>query len=165
MNGLAAGFALRRLGILNTRQIDRNQLGYAGPAQLCSNGATRSGKKLTGPALGHSLLTPQAWWHARFPDRNWEDIDYLGRDEWAEYLDWYAKVTHARVEFGTRATEIYPCKDYVNVTIVDANGDQHKITVRQVILANGRGFGKAKVSNRISQIYWRQTNFAFVSDM
>ena len=139
MNGLAAGFALRRLGILNMRQIDSNQLGYAGPwRNYARMELLRSGKKLTGPALGHSLLTPQAWWHARFPDRNWEDIDYFGRDEWAEYLDWYAKVTHASVEFGTRATKINPCRDYVNVTIVDASGDQHKITVRQVILANGR---------------------------
>ena len=139
MNGLAAGFALRRLGILNMRQIDRNQPGFAGPwRNYARMELLRSGKKLTGPALGHSLLTPRAWWHARFPNRNWEDMEYLGRDEWAEYLDWYASVTRASVEFGTRATEISPCRDHVDVTIVDASGEQNSIIVRQVILANGR---------------------------
>ena len=139
MNGLAAGFALRRLGIFNIRQIDQSQEGYTGPWRTYARmELLRSGKKLTGPALGHSFLTPQAWWHARFPERSWEDFEYFSREEWAEYLDWYASVTHAKVEFETKVTEINPHDDYATVKFVGANGDQHKIFVRQVILANGR---------------------------
>ena len=53
MCGLAAGFALRRLGISNLRQVDRSPEGREGPWRTYARMETlRSPKHLSGPVQG-----------------------------------------------------------------------------------------------------------------
>jgi len=57
MNGLAAGFALRRLGIFNIRQIDQSQEGYTGPWRTYARmELLRSGKKTHWPCAWSQLI-------------------------------------------------------------------------------------------------------------
>ena len=73
MNGLAAAFALRRLGINNISHIDAGRQGLSGPwLNYARMEYLRSGKNLTGPAQGHALLTPRAWWQASRPEQPWD---------------------------------------------------------------------------------------------
>ena len=97
MCGLAAGFALRRLGISNLRQVDRSPEGREGPWLTCARMETlRSPKHLSGPVQGVAGLTFRAWWEARGHD--WEALGRISTMVWADYLDWYRGVTGARVE-------------------------------------------------------------------
>ena len=97
MCGLAAAFALRRLGVSNLRHVDRSPAGREGPWLTYARMETlRSPKHLTGPVLGLPGLTFRAWWEARGGD--WEGLGRIPRTVWMEYLDWYRRVTGARVE-------------------------------------------------------------------
>ncbi|MEM8742127.1 MAG: FAD-dependent oxidoreductase, partial [Pseudomonadota bacterium] len=81
MNGLAAAFALRRLGIDRLRHIDA----AAGPAQAgpwltyARMEYLRSPKHLTGPALGLPNLTFRAWWEAQHGAAGWADLGFITR--------------------------------------------------------------------------------------
>ena len=97
MCGLAAAFALRRLGISNIRHVDRALRGREGPWLTYARMETlRSPKHLTGPVLGLAGLTFRAWWEAQGGD--WEALGRIPRTIWMEYLGWYRRVTGARVE-------------------------------------------------------------------
>ena len=97
MCGLAAAFALRRLGISNLRHVDRRPEGREGPWLTYARMETlRSPKHLTGPVLGLAELTFRAWWEGQ--GRDWEGLGRIPRTVWMEYLDWYRRVTGARVE-------------------------------------------------------------------
>ena len=97
MCGLAAAFALRRLGVSNLRHVDRRPEGGEGPWLTYARMETlRSPKHLTGPVLGIAGLTFRAWWEAQ--GRDWEALGRIPRTVWMEYLDWYRRVTGARVE-------------------------------------------------------------------
>ena len=94
MCGLAAAFALRRLGVSNLRHVDRSPAGREGPWLTCARMETlRSPKHLTGPVLGLPGLTFRAWWEARGDD--WEALGRIPRTVWMEYLDWYRRVTRS----------------------------------------------------------------------
>ena len=105
MCGLAAAFALRRLGISNLRHVDRSPEGREGPWLTYARMATlRSPKHLTGPVMGLAGLTFRAWWEAG--GRDWESLGRIPRTEWMDYLDWYRRVTGARVENEVEVTAI-----------------------------------------------------------
>ena len=147
MNGLAAAFALRRFGVLNIRQLDAKPAGFAGPwRNYARMQFLRSGKNQSGPSLDQALLTPQAWWQASRPNSDWKTFEYFGREDWAEYLEWYAKVTRADVEYETTVSEIVPKDDYVAIKILDSKRIQSCTYARQVVLATGReGLAKPRI--------------------
>ena len=147
MNGLAAAFALRRFGVLNIRQLDAKPAGFAGPwRNYARMQFLRSGKNQSGPSLDQALLTPQAWWQASRPNSDWKTFEYFGREDWAEYLEWYAKVTQADVEYETIVSEIVPKDEYVAIKTLDSKGIQSCTYARQVVLATGReGLAKPRI--------------------
>ena len=126
-------------GVLNIRQLDAKPAGFAGPwRNYARMQFLRSGKNQSGPSLDQALLTPQAWWQASRPNSDWETFEYFGREDWAEYLEWYAKVTQADVEYETTASEIVPKDEYVAIKTLDSKGIQSCTYARQVVLATGR---------------------------
>ena len=139
MNGLAAAFALRRLGITNIRHIDAGRQGFAGPwLNYARMEYLRSGKNLTGPAQGHALLTPRAWWQASRPEQSWDELDYFTRQDWAAYLNWYGRMTAADITWQTELTAITAEDDFVIATLAGINGKEEFVHCRQLVLANGR---------------------------
>ena len=136
MCGLAAGFALRRLGVSNLRQVDRSPEGREGPWLTCARMETlRSPKHLSGPVLGIAGLTFRAWWEARGND--WEALGRISTMVWADYLDWYRGVTGARVENEVDVVAIEPGPGGVRVRLVGPDGSE-TLHARRVVLATGR---------------------------
>lgn len=134
MCGLAAAFALRRLGIANIRHVDRGDEGREGPWVTYARMQTlRSPKHLTGPSQGIPNLTFRAWFEAQFGPEAWEALDRIERQMWMNYLCWFRRVTSARIENGIAVTAIRPDADSV---AVDAGGET--VHARQVVLATGR---------------------------
>ena len=136
MCGLAAAFALRRLGISNLRQVDRSHEGREGPWRTYARMETlRSPKHLTGPVLGMAGLTFRAWWEARGHD--WDALGRIPTRVWADYLDWYRAVTGARVENEVDVVTVEPGGEGVRVRLAGPDGGE-TIHARRVVLATGR---------------------------
>ena len=136
MCGLAAAFALRRVGISNLRQVDRSPEGREGPWLTYARMETlRSPKHLTGPVLGLPGLTFRAWWEAR--GRDWDALGRISTADWADYLDWYRRVTGARVENEVEVVAVEPGPDGVGVRLAGV-GETERIHARRVVLATGR---------------------------
>ena len=120
MNGLAAAFALRCQGIQNIRQVDQKEFGQAGPwLNFARMEYLRSPKHLTGPALNIPNLTFRAWWEAKNSNVKWEKLGFIKREEWAEYLEWFEKITNSKIEYNTKVTNI----DFVKLK----NTEKHKL--------------------------------------
>ena len=136
MCGLAAAFSLRRVGISNLRQVDRSPEGREGPWRTYARMETlRSPKHLTGPVLGMAGLTFRAWWEAR--GRDWDGLGRIPTTVWADYLDWYRRVTGARVENDVEVAALEPGPDGVRVQLVGPDGAE-TLHARRVVLATGR---------------------------
>ena len=136
MCGLAAAFALRRLGISNLRQVDRSPEGREGPWRTYARMETlRSPKHLTGPVLGIAGLTFRAWWEAKGQD--WAELGRIPRTVWMDYLDWYRRVTGARVENEVDVIAIEPGPGGVRVRLSGPGGAE-AVHARRVVLATGR---------------------------
>ena len=163
MNGLAAAFALRCQGILNIRQVDQQEFGHAGPwLNFARMEYLRSPKHLTGPALNIPNLTFRAWWEAKNPSCIWENLGYIKREEWANYLKWFEKITNSKIEYNTKVTNIdfvtlkntkdHDLRTCCRVLIKHTKDSsispdtQEPIYARYIILANGReGLGQPRV--------------------
>ena len=136
MCGLAAAFALRRIGISNLRQVDRSPAGREGPWLTYARMETlRSPKHLSGPVLGIGGLTFRAWWEASGND--WEGLGRISRTVWADYLDWYRRVTGAAVENEVDVTAIEPGASAIRVRVAGPEGAE-TVHARRVVLATGR---------------------------
>lgn len=138
MNGLAAAFALRRLGIVRIHHIDARPPGQEGPwLDYARMEYLRSPKHLTGPAQGLPDLTFRAWWTAQFGEDGWERLGYITRQDWAAYLSWYGRVTGAGVQNDTRLQKLSPEDGLILADLEGAEGAQ-RVYARQVVLATGR---------------------------
>ena len=136
MCGLAAAFALRRVGVSNLRQVDRSHGGREGPWRTYARMETlRSPKHLTGPVLGMAGLTFRAWWEAKGHD--WAELGRIPTTVWADYLDWYRRVTGARVENDLEVAALEPGADGVRVQLAGPDGTE-TVHARRVVLATGR---------------------------
>lgn len=139
MCGLAAAFALRRLGIAHIRHIDRSEAGQEGPWLTYARMTTlRSPKHLTGPAQGIANLTFRAWYEAQHGAKAWDGLDRIPRPMWMDYLRWYGRVTGASVENGISVIAIRPGETEVALDLRRADGVNETISACQVVLATGR---------------------------
>ena len=140
MCGLAANLALRRVGIRNLRTIDASPIGQEGPWLTYARMETlRSPKHLTGPALGLPNLTFRAWYEAQFGQSGWDELGRIPRTQWAEYLEWYRRVTDVRIENGKTLIGLSPSENSIQAEIADTKtGTSEMISVRRVVLATGR---------------------------
>lgn len=139
MNGLAAAFALRRLGLARLRQVDRRPAGLEGPwLSYARMEFLRSPKHLTGPAQGLPNLTFRAWWEAQHGARGWDRLGFIAKEDWAAYLAWYGRVTGAAVESGTALLSLAPAGRFLAARLRGPDGGEAVVHARQVVLATGR---------------------------
>lgn len=135
MGGLAAAFALLRIGIRNIRILDRNPYGLEGPWVTYARMETlRSPKELLGPAGNVPTLTFRAWFTAQFGTVAWEELGKIPRTMWMEYLVWYREVLALPVENNVDVARIRPRAD--GLLALDLKDGE--ITARKVIMATGR---------------------------
>ena len=138
MCGLTAAFALRRLGISNLRVIDAAPPGRQGPWRTFARMRTlRSPKHLTGPAMGLPNLSFRAWYEAQFGDAAWEDLGRIPTSMWADYVDWYGRVTGANVDFNVRLAGIEVSDNCIIANLQSVSGESI-CHARRIVLATGR---------------------------
>lgn len=140
MCGLTAAFHFKRLGIHNVRLIDAAAEGRQGPWRTFARMETlRSPKHLTGPASSMANLTFRAWWEAQHGAEGWERLGLIDREVWADYLDWYGRVTGGTRETGVRLEALEPFDQGFAARLIDANGGgAETLHARHVVLATGR---------------------------
>ena len=170
MNGLSVAFSLRRLGITNIKIIDKNPKGYMGPWKNSARmNYLRSPKHLVGPAQNFPKLTFRSWWERNNPKMKWDDFEYIKREEWADYLIWFAKITKSKVYNKHEVLSIIPSKynknlelNYVKTKIsVNKNKFSYLDTIysRLVILATGReSLGKPRIT-KVFENHFRKNVF------
>lgn len=140
MAGLCAAAALRLQSIASLI-LDEAPAGLEGPWATTARMETlRSPKELTGPALGIPSLTFRAWFTSQFGDDQWAALDKIPRLQWAEYLQWYGKVTDAPIQNRRRVERITPTGDgHVRLRVRDLDGGgEETLRARRVVLATGR---------------------------
>lgn len=144
MGGLAACFALFRVGIRNVRIFDRARENREGPWVTYARMETlRSPKQLLGPASGLPSLTFRAWYTAQHGQAAWEELDKIPRTIWMDYLIWYRHTLSIPVENEVVVESVKPDGDLLKLAISGPGADDAAIWARRVVLATGReGLGE-----------------------
>ncbi len=131
--GLTIAFALRRRGIVNTLVLDAAPRGSEGPwTTYAAMHTLRTPKSLTGPDQGVPSLTPEAWYRASFGDAAWDDMTFIPKEHWQQYLGWFREVTGPTVLNDVEVTSIDPAGDAIEVRHTDG-----AVLGRHVVLATG----------------------------
>lgn len=157
MCGVTASFALKRLGLVRQRLIDRAPAGGEGPwLTFARMERLRSPKHLTGPAMGLPNLTFRAWYEAQHGASAWNDLGRIPRPMWAEYLAWYGRVTGACIENGVSLDRIEPAGGYLTAQLAHADGRIETLHARKIVMATGReNPGQARIPEPFKSEYGR----------
>jgi cation diffusion facilitator CzcD-associated flavoprotein CzcO len=138
-SGLATGFGLMRSEVTNILLLDKAEEGREGPWRTYARMPTlRSPKQYTGPDLDIPSLTYQSWHEARFGAEDWQRLDLIPRELWADYLVWYRRVTGLPVRNGCEVVDIAPAAGGLLVATVQTQGGIEKHHARRIVLATGQ---------------------------
>src|SRR5258708_10183670 len=108
-SGIATAFGLMRSQVTNIQVVDKSEEGQEGPWLTYARMPTlRSPKNYTGPDLDIPSLTYQSWHEARFGEQDWQNLDLISRELWAEYLLWFRRVLDLPVRNGCEVIDISP---------------------------------------------------------
>lgn len=130
---LTIAFALRRRGVPDTLLLDAAPAGREGPwTTYAAMHTLRTPKTLTGPDQGLPSLTPEAWYRAAHGDDAWEELRFIPKEHWQDYLGWFRTITGAQVRNDTTVTGIEPVADLLAV-----HHDGGTVLARRVVLATG----------------------------
>lgn len=145
-NGIALAFALRRLGIHRVTVIDaaaEPQVGvWRAPARMK---VLRTPKTLVGPELGVAELSFRHWYEARHGQQAYDEIGFIARSDWADYLDWFRDITQVPVRFETALEHIEPDGERLRLHLRTLDGRRVE-SARKVVLNTGVvGFGGANI--------------------
>ena len=138
-SGLATAFGLMRSQVTNVLIIDKAKEGEEGPWLSYARMPTlRSPKDFTGPDLDIPSLTYQSWHEARFGKEDWEALDLIPRELWAEYLIWFRRAVGLTVRNGCELLEIAPAADGLLCATVAHERATRTIYARKIVLATGQ---------------------------
>lgn len=101
--GKSVAFGLRRHGIEHIRIFDAKSPGQEGPwRSYARNRTLRTPKQVTGGLdWGIANLNFRRWCCACYGDDYWQQMQFIPRLLWAEYLDWYAQVLQLPIQHNT----------------------------------------------------------------
>jgi FAD-dependent urate hydroxylase len=138
-SGLAIAFGLRRSQVTNILIIDKAEQGSEGPWLSYARMHTlRSPKNYTGPDLDTPSLTYQSWHEARFGKEDWQALDLIPRELWAEYLIWFKRAVGLTVRNGCELLEMAPAADGLLAATMASDGATKTIYARKIVLATGQ---------------------------
>lgn len=138
-SGLAIAFGLKRSQVTNILIIDKAEEGGEGPWLSYARMHTlRSPKDFTGPDLDTPSLTYQSWHEARFGRENWQALDLIPRQLWAEYLVWFRRTVDLTVRNGCELLEMASAPDGLLAATVAHDGAIKTIYARKIALATGQ---------------------------
>ena len=136
-SGLSIAYLLRRKGVGRVTVIDRAAPGETGIWRTIARmQQLRTPKTLAGPELGNAALSFRAWYETQHGTAAFDALDRIARTDWADYLDWFQRVTGTMVRYRTRLLEIEPQGDLLRLHL-ESDGVPRTETARKVVLANG----------------------------
>jgi cation diffusion facilitator CzcD-associated flavoprotein CzcO len=138
-SGLALAFGLRRSQVTNILIVDKAEEGREGPWLSYARMHTlRSPKDYTGPDLDVPSLTYQSWHEARFGKEDWQALDLIPRELWAEYLVWFRRAVGLAVRNGCELLEIAPAAGGLLAATIAHAGTTKILYTRKIVLATGQ---------------------------
>ncbi len=138
-SGIATAFGLMRSQVTNIQVVDRSDAGREGPWLTYARMHTlRSPKQYTGPDLDIPSLTYQSWHEARFGKEDWQNLDLIPREFWAEYLLWFRRVVAVPVRNGCEVIEIAPAVGGLLAATVQSTAGVEILYARKIVLATGQ---------------------------
>ena len=173
-SGLATAFGLRRSQVTNILIVDKAEEGREGPwLSYARMHALRSPKDYTGPDLDIPSLTYQSWHEARFNKEDWQNLDLIPRELWAEYLLWFRHTVGLTARNGCELLEIAPAANGLLAATVASDGVAETLHARKIVLATGQeamgdwtipeplrhlpaGWLRARRSQLISGCWWAE---------
>ncbi len=136
-NGVGLAYGLKRKGVGGVQVIDQSAPGQAGVWRTIARmRQLRSPKTLPGPDQGNPALSFRGWFEALNGPTAFDALDRVPTHTWADYLDWFQKVTDITVRSGTRLLEIEPQGDVLRLHL-SSGGAQSTLTTRKLVIANG----------------------------
>ncbi len=140
-SGCAVAFALRRAGITRTSVIDSAPAGREGVWRNTARMRTlRSAKTLPGPEGGIAALSFRAWYEAKFGASAYEALVRCGREDWADYVEWFRHTVKVPVRNGVRLLRIEPLAEGFRLHLSE-QGTHRSETTRKIVLATGMAGG------------------------
>jgi len=138
-SGLATAFGLMRSQVTNILIVDKAEEGKEGPWLSYARMHTlRSPKDFTGPDLDIPSLTYQSWHEARFGKEDWDHLDLIPRELWADYLLWFKHAVGLTVRNGCELLEIVPASDGLLAATVECGDATETLYARKIVLATGQ---------------------------
>jgi len=138
-SGIATAFGLMRSQVTNIQVVDRSEAGREGPWLTYARMHTlRSPKHYTGPDLDIPSLTYQSWHEAQFGKKDWQDLDLIPRELWAEYLLWFRRAVAIPVRNGCEVVEIAPSAGGLLAATVQSTAGIEILHARKIVLATGQ---------------------------
>jgi FAD-dependent urate hydroxylase len=164
-SGVAVAFGLMRERIHNILVIDENPESFEGPWRTFARMLTlRTPKYLTGPDYGIPNLTFRAWYEAQWGPKSWQELRFVPKEMWADYLLWYRKFLKIPVRNKTRAGAIVwdAQRERFVVPVASAEGES-TLYPRKIVLATGiDGSGRwetpAIVSKNLPPAFYAHTH-------
>lgn len=152
--GLAIAFSLQREKITNVIIFDERPEGLEGQWLTHARMETlRTPKYTIGPDGDVPGLTIRAWYEAKYGEESWQNIRYIPRLKWAEYLRWFRNFLRLPVVNETKVGAIKWLEEEncfaVPVTFKEG---QSQVYARKIVLATGlEGSGEWTVPEHIKK--------------
>jgi FAD-dependent urate hydroxylase len=138
-SGIATAFGLMRSKVTNILTLDKAEQGREGPWLAYARMHTlRSPKHFTGPDLDIPSLTYQSWHEASFGKENWQALDLIPRELWAEYLLWFRRAVGLAVRNGCELLDIAPASGGLLAATVQTADGVETLYARKIVLATGQ---------------------------
>ncbi|WP_299559460.1 NAD(P)/FAD-dependent oxidoreductase [uncultured Mycolicibacterium sp.] len=136
-SGTTIAHALLRAGVARVTVLDACPSAAHSPWRTTARMRTlRTAKTISGPELGNPALSFRAWFESRHGTAAFDALDRIPTAAWADYLDWYRRVTGVEVRYGTRVTDLAPTGRGLRLTLHDGTRGWTE-TARKVVLAGG----------------------------
>lgn len=113
----------------------------------------RTPKYTIGPDCDIPSLTVRAWFEAKYGEDKWNQIKYVPRLDWAEYLQWLRNFLKLPVVNGTKVGSIkWSDSEECFIVPITTKGEQNTVYARKIILATGlQGSGEWVVPEHIKK--------------
>lgn len=153
--GMTVAFALQKEKISNIIVFDECSPFCEGPWLTHARMETlRTPKYTIGPDCDIPSLTVRAWYEAKYGKKAWEEITFLKRLDWAEYLHWIRNFLKPPIVNNTRVGSIeWSEKENCFFVPITSNGSEKShVYARKVVLATGlQGSGEWAIPNHIKE--------------
>ncbi len=136
-SGTAIAYGLKRKGVGHVEVIDQAEPDQAGIwRSIARMHQLRTPKLVPGLEQDNPMLSFRAWYETLNGPEAFDSLDRIPRLAWADYMDWFQRVTGISVRYRTRLLEIEPQGDLLRLHL-ESEGVRRVETTRKLVLANG----------------------------